>query len=194
MAAAAFALFPTAVGSCGIAWRDETIVATHLPEGNDAATASRLASRAGGAGLAEPPPAIAAVVEAITRLVAGERIDLGFVACDLGAVGAFEAEVYRLCRAIPPGETRTYGDIATAMGDRLLAQAVGRALGRNPIPIIVPCHRVMGAGGRLTGFSATGGVATKLRLLAIEGARIGAAPTLFDDLPLAVRPQRKGGA
>ena len=194
MTSAGFTLFPTAIGSCGIAWRGDTVVATHLPEESEAATASKLAARAGGAQPAKPPPGIVAVVEAITRLVAGERVDLGFVACDPGALGAFEAEVYRHCRAIPPGETRTYGDIAKAMGDRLLAQSVGRALGRNPLPIIVPCHRVMGAGGRLTGFSANGGVRTKLRLLAIEGALVGEAPTLFGDLPLAVAPQRSGGA
>ena len=196
MTAAGLRLFPTAVGRCGVAWRGDTVVATHLPEESDADTAARLAARAGGARPAEPPPAIAAVVEAITRLVAGERVDLGFVGCDLGAVADLEAEVYRHCRAIPPGETRTYGDIAKAMGDRLLAQAVGKALGRNPLPIIVPCHRVMGAGGRLTGFSANGGVATKLKLLAIEGARIGGEPGLFGELPLAVRPgpQRTGGA
>ncbi len=189
MADAAFALFPTAVGRCGIAWRGETVIATHLPETSDAGTAERLAARAGGAQQADPPPPVAGAIEAIRRLVAGERIDLGFIACDFAGLAPLEAKVYALARAIPAGETLTYGAIALALGDRALAQAVGRALGRNPFPIIVPCHRVMGAGGKLTGFSAQGGIATKLKLLAIEGAQIGGEPGLFGALPLAVRPE-----
>ena len=91
---------------------------------------------------------------------------------------------------IPAGETLSYGDIAIRLGDKRLAQAVGRALGQNPFPIIVPCHRVLGANGRLTGFSANGGIETKLRLLTIEGAKIGGVPTLFEELPLSLKAAR----
>jgi methylated-DNA-[protein]-cysteine S-methyltransferase len=166
------------------------VTATHLPEPTERATLARLAERAGAAAPGEPTAAVGTAIDAITALLDGGRTDLGFIACDFSRVGALELQVYEAARAIPPGETTTYGEIAAGLGDRLLAQAVGRALGRNPFPIIVPCHRVMGAGGRLTGFSANGGVETKLRMLAIEGARIGGEPALFSDLPLAVKPVR----
>ena len=179
-------LFPTPLGACGIAWSGDTVVATHLPEASDTATAARLAARTG-AVEGEPPYAIQCAIRSIIALLGGEKTDLGFIACDFSRVDAFAARVYTATRAIPPGETLTYGAIALQLGDKLLAQNVGQALGRNPFPIIVPCHRVMGVNGRLTGFSANGGVETKLRMLAIEGARIGEEPWLFDDLPLAVR-------
>lgn len=87
--------------------------------------------------------------------------------------------------AIPPGHTATYGEVAESLGDKQLAQKVGRTLGQNPLPIIVPCHRVMGANNKLTGFSAHGGVDTKLKMLLIEGARFSEEPGLFDDLPFS---------
>jgi methylated-DNA-[protein]-cysteine S-methyltransferase len=186
---AQFSLFPTPLGACGIAWSGETVVATHLPEKSDVATAARLAARTSGAVKGEPPPAIQRAIASIVALLAGERTDLTFIACDFSKIGPFATQVYTATRAIPPGATLTYGAIAEQLGDKLLAQKVGQALGRNPFPIIVPCHRVMGANGRLTGFSANGGVETKLRMLAIEGARLGEASGLFGELPLAVRPQ-----
>ena len=185
-----YALFPTAIGACGVAWSGETVAATHLPETSPAATAARLAARAPGAVEGEPPAAIRGAMAAMAALLDGETADLAFIVCDFSRVDPFAAGVYALTRAIPPGETLTYGDIAQRLGDKRLAQAVGRALGRNPFPIIVPCHRVMGANGRLTGFSASGGVETKLRMLAIEGARLGDGPGLFGDLPLAAKPGR----
>ena len=180
-------LFPTPLGDCGIAWRGDAVTATQLPEAGSAATAARLTGRTG-ASEGEPPAAIRRAIRSMTALLEGDRTDLAFVACDLGGVGSFETAVYAVARDIPPGETRTYGAVASTLGDRHLARMVGRALGRNPLPIIVPCHRVVGANGSLTGFSANGGVATKLRMLAIEGARIGDAPGLFGDLPLRSKP------
>jgi methylated-DNA-[protein]-cysteine S-methyltransferase len=188
--AAQFTLFPTAIGRCGIAWRSETIIATHLPEKSDLQTQGRLIARAEGAKAGDPPLAVQHTIVAITALLAGERTDLSFIPCDFSAIDPFNARVYRITRTIQPGETLTYGAIAMQLGERFLAQAVGQALGRNPFPIIVPCHRVLGAGGRLTGFSANGGLETKLRMLAIEGAHVGEAPTLFADLPLAMKPGR----
>jgi methylated-DNA-[protein]-cysteine S-methyltransferase len=182
------ALFPTAIGACGIAWRGEIVVATHLPETDEAATFARLAARAGNAVAGDPPRSITSVVAAITALLEGRGGDLAFIECDFSALDPFNAKVYAEARTIPPGETLTYGAIAERLGDKRYAQAVGQALGRNPFPIVVPCHRVMGANGRLTGFSANGGTATKLKMLAIEGARLGEAPGLFDDLPLAAKP------
>lgn len=182
------ALFSTAIGRCGMAWAEAAILATHLPEASDGATREQLARRSGVTRECHPSPPAREAIAAITALLEGARVDLGFIACDFSRLDPFSASVYRITRAIPPGETLTYGAIAAELGDKRLAQAVGHALGRNPWPIIVPCHRVLGANNRLTGFSANGGTRTKLRMLAIEGARLGEAPALFGDLPLALRP------
>ena len=95
--------------------------------------------------------------------------------------GPFDRRVYAVARTIACGATRSYGEIAVELGERSLARDVGQALGRNPFPLIVPCHRVLAAGGKLGGFSANGGVTTKLRLLTIERARTSHAPILFED-------------
>ena len=178
-----FTLFPTPIGHCGVAWRDHLIVATHLPEEAPVATARRLASRSGGSE-GEPPSEILSAIALMTALLEGEKTDLTQIACDLRGVRPFAAKVYEATRAIPAGRTVTYGAIARQLGGAQLAQGVGRALGRNPVPIIVPCHRVLGANDRLTGFSAHGGVQTKLRMLEIEGADIGRQQDLFGGAPL----------
>lgn len=182
------ALFPTAIGRCGMAWAGATILATHLPEASDEVTREKLARRSGVRQEHHPSDQAHEAMVAITSLLEGAQVDLGFITCDFSRLDPFSASVYRITRTIPPGETQTYGAIAAELGDKRLAQAVGNALGRNPWPIIVPCHRVLGANNRLTGFSANGGTHTKLRMLAIEGARLGEAPTLFGDLPLVLRP------
>ncbi len=182
-----FTLFPTPVGTCAIAWRDGKVCGSHLPEATPELTAGRMAKRAGGAFEGVPPDFVKDAIAGIQELVSGLPNDLAFVDCDFSAIDPFALGVYRLSRAIPPGQTRTYGDLANELGDKSYARAVGRALGANPFPIIVPCHRILGAGGKLTGFSAGGGVNTKLRLLEIEKAQIGDVPTLFDELPLALK-------
>lgn len=184
-----FSLFPTPLGDCGVAWCGDVIVSTHLPEESSADTGRRLAARTG-ATKGEPSSVIRRAIASMTALLEGEGTDLTPIVCDFGGIDPFAAQVYAATRAIPAGETSTYGAIAAQLGDTRLARDVGQALGRNPLPIIVPCHRVLGAGGRLIGFSAAGGVATKLRMLAIEGAQLGGAPGLFDDLPLAAKPRR----
>ncbi|MGL6208678.1 MAG: methylated-DNA--[protein]-cysteine S-methyltransferase, partial [Paracoccaceae bacterium] len=189
MTAAHFSLFPTPLGDCGIAWRGDTAVATCLPDQSSDDTGCRLAARTG-ATTGEPPAAIRRAIASITALLEGEKTDLAFIDCDLGGTDPFATEVYLATRAIPVGQTLTYGAIAARLGDKRLARTVGQALGRNPLPIIVPCHRVVGASGSLTGFSAPGGINTKLRMLAIEGALADDAPGLFGDLPLAARPHK----
>ncbi len=179
----AFTLFETTIGRCGIAWCDDTVVATHLPEASPAATSARLAARAR-AVEGEPPETIRRGIRAITALLEGQPVDLSFISCDLRGVDPFAAEVYAITRTIPPGETLTYGDIAATLGDKLLARDVGRALGRNRLPIIIPCHRVVGAGGKLIGFSAQGGTETKRRLLVIEGADFSEPEPPSDQLQL----------
>jgi len=183
-----FSIFTTSLGDCGIAWCGDTVVATRLPDRSPAVTAARL-TRKTDASEGAPPPAIQRAIASITALLEGAKADLNFISCDFSRIDAFSAGVYAATQAIPAGETRTYGAVATALGDSRLARDVGQALGRNPFPIIVPCHRVMGANDKLTGFSTPGGITTKLRMLAIEGAQIGAAPGLFGDLPRATRPR-----
>jgi len=126
----------------------------------------------------------------IAALLAGERRDLGDAVLDWAAVPDFNRRVYDVARAIPPGSTLSYGEVAERLGDRNLARDVARALGQNPFPIVVPCHRVTAAGGKTGGFSAPGGVRTKLRLLSIERAQP-SGPTLFAELPLAAQPPKR---
>lgn len=178
-----FALFDTAVGRCGIAWGPRGVRAVQLPGPGDAATRARLLGLAPGAAEAAPPASVAAVIADIVALLAGERRDLSAAPLDLDGVPAFNRRVYAVALAIPPGETLTYGEVAARLGEPGAARAVGKALGENPVPIVVPCHRVLAAGGRLGGFSAPGGSATKQKLLVIEGARPNAAAgqsDLFD--------------
>ena len=183
--AAGFALFDTAIGACGVAWKGFVLTGVQLPERTPDAALARLRRRFAPATESPPPRAVQAAIEGMKALLSGEPRDLSDVELDLEAVPPFNREVYAVARGIPPGETLTYGEIAARIGQPHAAQAVGKALGQNPFPIVVPCHRVLAAGGKTGGFSADGGVRTKLRLLAIEGAVIGGQPGLFDALDRA---------
>jgi methylated-DNA-[protein]-cysteine S-methyltransferase len=169
MTAQGVTLFDTPLGRCGIAWGARGIVGVQLPEAAGAERA-HLLRRFPDAPETVPPPEVQDVVKRIVALLSGESPDLAPVTIDLRDVPPFDRSVYEITRNIGRGATRSYGEIATELGDPGAARAVGQALGRNPFPIIVPCHRVLAAAGRPGGFSAHGGVATKLRLLAIEGA------------------------
>ena len=166
------AVFETAVGACGIAWSERGIAGFQLPEGDASATRRRCAARFPDAIDAVPPPDIRRAIDAVAALLRGEDVDLSFVLLDMNDVPEFHRRVYDIARTIPPGVTLTYGQIAKRLGDPGAARAVGQALGRNPFAVIVPCHRVLAAGGKTGGFSAGGGTATKLNLLAIEGAQL----------------------
>lgn len=165
-----FALFETAIGRCGLAWSERGLTGVMLPmvEGGD--LHSRMARRHTEAVEAEPPPLAAAAIAGMQALLYGEKRDLLEVQLDDGELAPLNSQVYAIARSIPPGQTLTYGDIARRLGDISLSRAVGQALGANPWPIVVPCHRVLAAGGRKGGFSAPGGADTKLRMLEIEGA------------------------
>ena len=171
MTTQAFTLFDTAIGRCAIAWGEAGVISVRLPQRSDAAMRNRIGLQHPEARESSPPPTIEAAIADICRLMDGEKQDLSAIALDLSNVPEFEQRVYAETRSIPPGETLTYGDIATRLGDVGLSRAVGQALGRNPFPIVVPCHRVLAAGGKSGGFSAPGGVETKRRMLEIEGAR-----------------------
>lgn len=188
---AAYSLFDTAIGRCGIAWGACGVLAVQLPEARDAATRARLLRRLPGAVETSPSAQVGAAAAQIGALLCREPNDLSVIVLDMRQVPDFEHRVYEVARTIPPGATATYGELARRLGDAAAAREVGQALGRNPFAIVVPCHRVLAVGGRPGGFSANGGIATKLRILAIEGARTDDAPMLFDELPLAARPRRR---
>jgi methylated-DNA-[protein]-cysteine S-methyltransferase len=180
MTGQSFALFATPIGRCGIVWAARGICGVQLPEASEARTRARLMRRYPHAREASSPPQVRHAIEAIAALLAGEPRDLSAIALNMEDVPEFDRRVYEAARSIAAGATLSYGELAARLGERALARDVGQALGRNPFPIIVPCHRVLAAGGRSGGFSANGGVATKLRLLTIERARTSDAPTLFD--------------
>lgn len=171
MSPAGFALFATPIGACGIAWGPRGIVGVQLPGATENATRARMARSFPHLQEADPPPEVRQATSAIRALLEGEPLDLAEIELDLEGVSDFHRRVYAIARRIPPGRTRTYGDIAAELGDKGLARAVGQALGLNPFAPVVPCHRVLAAGGKWGGFSAPGGTTAKLRMLAIEGAR-----------------------
>jgi methylated-DNA-[protein]-cysteine S-methyltransferase len=179
---AGFTLFDTAIGPCGLIWGEHGIVGVQLPERDGAATRTRLMSRFPDAQEAALAGEIRGARDAIIALIDGENRDLSDIALDMRDLPALNRKVYNIARTVAPGATLTYGTIALALGDRTLAQAVGQALGRNPYPIIVPCHRVLASGGRIGGFSAPTGIALKRKLLAIESVHARGAPDLFDSL------------
>jgi methylated-DNA-[protein]-cysteine S-methyltransferase len=165
-----FHCFATALGLCAVAWSPRGLTRVLLPmvEGGD--LASKLARRFPEALEQDPPPQVASAVAGIQALLSGDKRDLREIELDEAGVPEFNLQVYAIARAIPPGQTLTYGDIARRIGEVSLSRAVGQALGANPWPIVVPCHRILAAGGRKGGFSAPGGADTKLRMLQIEGA------------------------
>ena len=173
----AYCLFETPLGSCGIAWRDRgdsaaspAVTFLQLPEETAELTERRIARNSGVRESSEPPVRIAEVIEKVRKHLLGEVQDFRDVAIDLDAADPFARLVYEAAREIPAGQTRTYGELARALHRPNAARAVGQALGKNPVALIIPCHRVLAAGGKTGGFSAHGGRATKARLLAIEGA------------------------
>ena len=173
-----YCLFDTAIGPCGIAWTEQGLTRLQLPASDRATTERRVRSRTSGSGPHVPPPAIAEVIAAIRRYMAGERVDFYAVAVDLTGVSAFHRRLYDALRSVGWGQTTTYGELARRLGlpD---ARDVGQAMGKNPVPVVIPCHRVLAAGNRIGGFSAPGGSLTKERLLALEGVHLdGNAPRL----------------
>ena len=174
-------LFDTAIGPCGIAWSERGLMAVQLPEVDRARTEKRLVAKSASASTAEPPTWAKALIADIQHYLAGERIDFSGVAIDLAGVDPFRRKLYEAMRRIGFGSTTTYGELARRIGlsEPQAAQDVGQVMGRNPMPIVIPCHRVLAAGGKLGGFSAYGGTATKAKLLALEGVQLdGGAPRL----------------
>lgn len=178
-----FKLFPTTLGQCAVVWNEHGIAAVRLPEQTEGRMLSRLYRQFPLLEAGAPPHAVHDAVAGIVALLKGHARDLRFCTLDLRYTPPFQRRVYAAAQDILPGKTKTYGEIAALLGEPGAARAVGQALGHNPFPIIVPCHRVLASGAQSGGFSAPGGVSTKLRMLLIEGAEIGGAPGLFDREP-----------
>ena len=189
MAGRGFTIFDTAVGRCGIAWGDLGIVGVQLPEAREIDTRRRLFHLYPEARETRPPLNAEIAIEGIVALLRGQACDLSDVTLDMSGMHAFNQRVYQLTRAIPRGETRIYGELAARLGTSGAAYSVAQAISHNPFMIIVPCHRVLEAGGYADKISPYGGVISKRRLLSIEGAVSPTSKTLFDVL-LPVAPPR----
>jgi methylated-DNA-[protein]-cysteine S-methyltransferase len=169
-----YSVFETAAGFCGIAWRDAGIVRFQLPTASAEATERLLRRRVAGAEPGTPPREVAATIAAAQRYFAGETIDFADVRVDLDGADEFFRRIYETLRRVGWGSTTTYGALAKALGaGPEAARDVGEAMAINPVPLIIPCHRVLAAGGKVGGFSAPGGAATKIRMLELEGVRLG---------------------
>jgi methylated-DNA-[protein]-cysteine S-methyltransferase len=164
-----YALFDTAIGPCAVAWTEDGISHVQLPEKDAHATERMIAERSGFSRQEAPAPVQEAIMLMRRLLIRGEA-DLSRIPLDLDGIPQFHRKVYKAARRIPAGEIRTYGDLAREAGSPGAARAAGQAMAKNPLPLIVPCHRVLASGGKLCGFSAYGGVDVKKNLLAIEGA------------------------
>jgi methylated-DNA-[protein]-cysteine S-methyltransferase len=189
MAGCGYTIFDTAVGRCGIAWGDSGIIGVQLPETREIETRRRLFRLYPDARELPPPRHVEMAIDGIAALLRGEGADLSGVTLDLSGIPDFNARVYAFTRTIPRGETRTYGDVAARIRASGALRSVAQAIARNPFVIIVPCHRVLEAGGYADKMSPNGGSISKRRLLSIEGAGSPGSKTLFDVL-LPVAPPR----
>jgi methylated-DNA-[protein]-cysteine S-methyltransferase len=189
MSGRGYTIFDTGIGRCGIAWGDLGIIGVQLPEAREIETRGRMLRQYPDARELRPPPNVEIAIEGISALLRGRACDLSDIALDMRGVHAFNQRVYELTREIPRGETRTYSELAARLGASGASHSVAQAIGRNPFMIIVPCHRVLEAGGYADKICPNGGVISKRRLLSIEGAVSPSSRTLFDVL-LPVAPPR----
>ena len=175
-------LFQTAFGTCAIAWSETGLTHLRLPESSGEENEARMQRFGAERVSTRPPDFVQDAQVALRTYFEGSPVDLSELRLDESRVSSFNASVYRALRAVPRGSTVTYGDLAAEVGQRNAARAVGMAMGRNPWPVIVPCHRVLASGGRMGGFSAPGGTTTKEKLLALEGVVVGdpVLPGLFE--------------
>jgi len=181
---AGYCLFDTALGPCAVAWTASGITDLQIAEKTRAQTERHIRARSG-AREAVPPPAVAEAILLVQRYLEGERIDFSAVRVDLPRASDFHRKLYLALRRIGWGKTTTYGGLGKMLDIPADARDIGQAMGKNPVPIIIPCHRVLAAGNRIGGFSAPGGTMTKEKLLALEGIHAGfsedepALPGLF---------------
>jgi methylated-DNA-[protein]-cysteine S-methyltransferase len=167
-----YCLFETRMGIFGLAWNERGLTRLQLPEADARATERRLRSRSASAEAAEPSGPVAGAIAAIERYLEGEKIELSTIDLDLSGADPFHAKVYDAARQVGWGEVSTYGELARHAGSPREAREVGQALARNPVAIIIPCHRILMKNMKIGGFSAYGGTLTKRRLLALEGVNL----------------------
>jgi methylated-DNA-[protein]-cysteine S-methyltransferase len=191
MSGRGYTVFDTTIGRCGIAWGDLGIVGVQLPEAREIETRRRLFQLFPDARELRPPPEIQSAIDGIAALLRGKAADFSEVRLDMTSIRPFDGRVYDFTRTIPRGETLTYGEVASRLRASGATHSVAQALSRNPFMLIVPCHRVLEAGGYADKISPNGGSISKRRLLSIEGAGSPSSKTLFDVLlPIApIRPQ-----
>ena len=192
MAGRGYTIFDTMIGRCAIAWGDSGVIGVQLPEAREIETRRRLFRLYPEARELRPPLNVELAIEGIVALLRGEAADLSEVMLDMTVIPAFDARVYAFTRTIPRGETRSYGEVATSLRASGAVHSVTQAIARNPFMIVVPCHRVLEAGGYADKISPHGGTISKRRLLSIEGANMTLSKTLFDVL-LPVAPPRPQG-
>ena len=191
MAGRGYTIFDTGIGRCGVAWGYSGVIGVQLPEAREIETRKRLFQLYPDARELRAPMNVEIAIEAITALLRGQPADFSDVTLDMTGIHVFNRRVYELTRAIPRGETRTYGDVAARLGAPDAVNSVAQAISKNPFMIIVPCHRVLEAGGYADKIAPHGGTISKRRLLSIEGTGAGTikSKTLFDML-LPVAPPR----
>jgi methylated-DNA-[protein]-cysteine S-methyltransferase len=192
MSGLGYTVFDTAVGRCGIAWGELGVLGVQLPEAREIETRRRMYQLFPEARELRPPPEIQSAIDGIAALLRGKGGDFSEVRLDMTGVRPFDGRVYDFARTIPRGETLTYGEVAARLRASGAAHSVAQALARNPFMLIVPCHRVLEAGGYADRISPNGGSISKRRLLSIEGAGSPGSKTLFDVL-LPVAPPRPQG-
>lgn len=158
IASMAATCFDTSLGHCAIAWEPSVITGFSLPPNR--------------CRVQPPPPWVTGIIARVQRHLTGEMQDFADLPYSWAAVSDFQQQVYRAALSVKPGQTASYGQLAAASGHPSMSRQVGRALGQNPWPLLIPCHRFIGADGRMTGFSSPGGIKTKLRLLTLEGAQL----------------------
>jgi methylated-DNA-[protein]-cysteine S-methyltransferase len=172
-----YTVFETAAGFCAIGWGEAGMARFQLPDRDAAATERTMLRRLPAAQPNVPPPEVAAVIAAAQRYFAGEEVDFAQVAVDLDGQDDFFRRIYAATRAVGYGRTTTYGALARELGaGPESARAVGQAMAKNPVPLIIPCHRVLAAGGKVGGFSAPGGADSKVKMLALEGIDLSPPP------------------
>jgi methylated-DNA-[protein]-cysteine S-methyltransferase len=186
------AVFDTSIGRCGIAWGELGVLGVQLPEAREMETRRRLFQLFPGARELRPPPEIQSAIEGIAELLRGKAAELSEVRLDMTGIPPFNARIYEFTRTIPRGETMTYGEVASRLRASGAVYSVAQAIAKNPFMIVVPCHRVLEAGGYADRISANGGSISRRRLLSIEGAGSPSSKTLFDVL-LPVAPPRPQG-
>ncbi len=185
-----YCLFDTPIGVCGVAWSNQGLTRLQLPEADKGATEERLRPHSASRAPEAPLRHIELVITKIQQYLSGTKADFSSVALDLSYIGPFYRKIYEAARSVGWGHTASYGELARQAGSPGAARAVGQAMARNPVPIIIPCHRILASGHKVGGFSAFGGIATKAHLLALEGAYVHAPkraqqPSSFGQLSLS---------